>query len=644
MGLDEILGLLPFLLRHGVDDRLSGQYWLLFELAFWAAVAVFTLLILRLRPTALARAEGTLLRISEHKKFWLVAFGAAVILIRVALLPLIPVPTPTVHDEFSYLVGSDTFAHGRLTNPSTPVWQHFESFHINMLPTYQSMYPPAQGMALAIGQRLTGVPWVGVLLSTALLCSALYWMLLGWLPAQWAWLGGAFAVVRFGIVSYWMNSYMGGSVAALGGALLLGAIPRLRRRTETATAIAAVAGLLIMANSRPLEGLLFSIPLFVVVVWQYARSAERRHEAKRLIPALVLLVLGLAWIPYYNWRGTGNPLLMPYMLNFKEYHITKPYLFQKPNPIPEYRHQAMRNIYVFHEYPDVVRPKLEGVGYIFSRDAEHYYLFYIFPFLLLIAPAIPAAARDKELRVVLLSLGLLTANLFAQRWRPEAHYAAPATGAVMLLLLFSLKHFRSSYTSWGIAGSQATLIAFSLLMMSSIANRIRDPYFLSPPGRTPEASKLIDGRGMPSQFQRERVQAELNRLPGKHLVIVHHSYLDIPTTDWVYNDADLDHAHILWARDMGYLKNRELVNYYRDRQVWYVVRADQIAHLFPYQEAMAPWKLALQKFDVHPGAGVRNASIVPASSTVVASKIKSADSDSTARIDAKSAQVAAQLH
>ena len=77
--------------------------------------------------------------VARHRQACVFAMGAIALLARVSLLPLYPVPTASVHDEFSYLLAGETFAAGRLTNPTPPLWVHFETFHELMRPTYMSM-------------------------------------------------------------------------------------------------------------------------------------------------------------------------------------------------------------------------------------------------------------------------------------------------------------------------------------------------------------------------------------------------------------------------------------------------------------------------------------------------------------------------
>ena len=92
------------------------------------------------------------------------------------------------------------------------------------------MYFPGQGLLLAAGQVVLGNPWFAVLFSSALMCAAICWMLQAWLPPNWALLGGFLAVLRLGVFSYWTNTYhAAGSLAALGGALVLGGLPRLKK-------------------------------------------------------------------------------------------------------------------------------------------------------------------------------------------------------------------------------------------------------------------------------------------------------------------------------------------------------------------------------------------------------------------------------
>jgi hypothetical protein len=73
---------------------------------------------------------------------------------------------------------------------------------------------------------------------------------------------------------------------------------------------------------------------------------------------------------------------------------------------------------------------------------------------------------------------------------------------------------------------------------------------------------------------RPRLMANLRRQGGRHLVVVryapthyHVGLADVPE-EWVYNDADIDGSPVVWALDMGEEKNRELLDYYKHRQVW----------------------------------------------------------------------------
>lgn len=40
------------------------------------------------------------------------------------------------------------------------------------------------------------------------------------------------------------------------------------------------------------------------------------------------------------------------------------------------------------------------------------------------------------------------------------------------------------------------------------------------------------------------------------------------TIEWVYNEADIDNAPVIWAREMDMEKNRKLLEYFKNRKAW----------------------------------------------------------------------------
>src|SRR6266404_6248199 len=197
------------------------------------------------------KLERSFFHFSRHRTLSVVSIGVLALVARAALLPVEPIPRPTIHDEFSFLLMSDTFAHGRLANPTHPMASHLEAPYVNQKPAYVSKYFPGQGLPLAFGQVVFGHPFWGVWISVGIMCAVICWMLQGWFPPFWALVGGLLAIIRLGTFSYWANSYFGGAVPAIGGGLVLGALPRLKRRNRISDSVIMGLGLLLLASSRP---------------------------------------------------------------------------------------------------------------------------------------------------------------------------------------------------------------------------------------------------------------------------------------------------------------------------------------------------------------------------------------------------------
>src|ERR1039457_6975105 len=167
--------------------------WIEFGLVLAAMTLAFTLP--NLGSRGFLRLERAFRRFASRPRLAMLTIGLVALAARAVVLPVEPIPQPTIHDEFAQLLLGDTFAQGRLTNPTHPMWIHFETIAVIWHPTYASIFYPAQGVFLAAGKVIAGHPFWGVWLSAGLMCAAICWALQGWLPAGWALVGGALAIM-----------------------------------------------------------------------------------------------------------------------------------------------------------------------------------------------------------------------------------------------------------------------------------------------------------------------------------------------------------------------------------------------------------------------------------------------------------------
>jgi hypothetical protein len=499
-----------------------------------------------------------------------------ILALRAAVLPFLPLHVPGIHDEFSYLLAADTFLHGRLANPTHPLWMSFESFHINWFPTYSSIYPPAQGAMLAIG-KILGNPQFGVALSIAAMSLAIFWMLQGWFPSRWALLGAALAAVKLGIASYWMNSYWGGSVAAIGGALVLGAMIRIVRRACTRNAILLGVGIAILANSRPYEGLLFCVPVaFWFLWWLVGKTKSPDLPATRirkvLLPVTAILVLLISWMGYYNWRLTGHPLVFPHTLNVQRYHSAPMFVWDDVKEPLEYNNQTFYDFYTGWEREEYQRnwPKF---WYVSQLKITRYATTYFWMGFCIALPGLLLAWKDRRIRFLFVSSAFAVFAMFSVVW-VNPHYISPWTCVFFALLVQATRHVRALHGK-----KRWTAKPISIALSWAICAVL-----------VVDTSRLVTHHGCDTlqwtcQGDPSRVSVidRLSQLPGKHLVIVHYTDDDHNIHDeWVYNDADIDNSKIIWARELTPEQNAKLLSYFQDRSVWWVDPDNDNTELVPY--------------------------------------------------------------
>jgi hypothetical protein len=505
-------------------------------------------------------------RLAPRTAWCMLLLAALPVALRLLLLPNHPVPTPDIYDEFGHLLVADTLRHFRLANPPHSMPQFFETFFVMQRPTYSSIYPIGQGLALAIGWTLFGSPWAGVLLSTAAFCALCYWMLRGWTTPLWSLIGGLLAVIEFGPLNQWMSDYWGGAFIALSGCLVFGALPRLATAPRERDAILLGLGLAIHMLTRPYESIFLLLAVALYFLPLVRRPDALRALAKAAPATLLICAAALGVTLLQNKQVTGSWTTLPYQLSQYQYGVPAALTVQ-PNPVPhadltpeqqmDYRMQRG-----FHgSNMDTLSTYMLRLEY-----RVRYYRFFFLTPLYLALPLFLISLRRFAFLWVALTLVIFTLGInFFPAY--QLHYAAACTCLYILVAITGLQRLSAIEIHRRPAGRGAARIllflcaahfmfwySLHLFEHSSVSQAVL-PY------ETWNAINHLNPQ------KRILVKQQLERMPGQLLVFVRYTYPPHAfQEEWVYNRADIDGARIVWARDLGPEEDEKLLQYYPQRK------------------------------------------------------------------------------
>ena len=506
-------------------------------------------------------------QIAERTWFCIALLFALPILLRLTLLAHCPVPAGTGADDFSYLLLGDTLRHLRLANPPHPLHQFFEQVFVLQQPTYSSIYPLGQGIALAFGRIALESFWAGVLLSTGVFCALCYWMLRAWVPPVWSLAGGVLAVLQFGVLNPWVNSYWGGAVSASAGCLVFGSLPRLRRSPRPCYGVLLGIGVVLQIITRPFESLFLTAAAVAFLLFAF-----RRHlltAAKPLSITLAVASAGILLTALQNKAVTRSWTTMPYVLSRYQYGVPATFTFE-PNAVPhapltpeqelDYRAQAA----IHGPETDSLRSYLSRLAYRFR-----YVRFFLLPplYLAIVACFLNPRRANCAWAVATIGLFALGTNVYPYFF---PHYLAAVSCLFLLLTMQGLANLRM-------------LISKQILLLCSLSFLFWFGVYLSGNPKVLPAAEYQSWNYINIGDPQDRIaiREKLAREPGQQLVFVRYSPAH-RFQEWVHNAAEIDSARMVWANDLG-SENNLLLQYFPHRKAWLLEPDLRPPALNPYE-------------------------------------------------------------
>jgi hypothetical protein len=265
----------------------------------------------------------------------------------------------------------------------------------------------------------------------------------------------------------------------------------------------------------------------------------------------------MLWLGYYNYRNTGSALLMPYVAYRRAYEVANIFLFLPDGPKPVYRHAVIERFWVGEA------ERLKSRRFLVLRRLYRLVelmRFWCSELIAWVALAGGFLDRGWAAPLSLAILAVFGVGIQASAYM-FAHYAAGAAGLLPVAAGSGLRSIRRRMGRFGpVLALLCVALGWGQLAEDgpacALASATRSP-------RTVVAG-LVKAHG------------------GRHLILVKYGEGHNLTHEYVFNAADIDRSDIVWARDMGPEKNRELLEYYRGRSVWLWQPDVSVEAIVPY--------------------------------------------------------------
>jgi hypothetical protein len=114
--------------------------------------------------------------------------------------------------------------------------------------------------------------------------------------------------------------------------------------TRTHDAALLAFGLVLVANSRPYEGFVASLPVAFAVIRHLLQTpgAFRRQ----FFVLAVILIAGAGFTLLYNRSVTGNPLRLPHSEYIRQYAVAPAFVWEEARDAPAYSDRVLRDAHL----------------------------------------------------------------------------------------------------------------------------------------------------------------------------------------------------------------------------------------------------------------------------------------------------------